>query len=92
MIDTKVSIMESLTEDDIVELSKFSLTEDEISHIVSLFELISEENKDKAFDIIKSLFEGKKLVTDESNEEIEENLENSAAEVSSYTRKLLGDN
>lgn len=91
MIDTKVSIMESLTEDDIVELSKFSLTEDEISHIVSLFELISEENKDKAFDIIKSLFEGKKLVTDESNEEIEENLKNSAA-VSSYTRKLLGDN
>lgn len=91
MIDTKVSIMESLTEDDIVELSKFSLTEDEISHIVSLFELISEENKDKAFDIIKSLFEGKKLVTDESNEEIEENLKNSA-EVSSYTRKLLGDN
>lgn len=91
MIDTKVSIMESLTEDDIVELSKFSLTEDEISHIVSLFELISEENKDKAFDIIKSLFEGKKLVTDESNKEIEENLKNSAV-VSSYTRKLLGDN
>ena len=91
MVDTKVSIMESLTEDDIVELSKFSLTEDEISHIVSLFELISEENKDKAFDIIKSLFEGKKLVTDENNKEIEENLKNSA-EVSSYTRKLLGDN
>ena len=91
MVDTKVSIMESLTEDDIVELSKFSLTEDEISHIVSLFELISEENKDKAFDIIKSLFEGKKLVTDESNEKIEENLKNSV-EVSNYTRKLLGDN
>lgn len=91
MIDTKVSIMESLTEDDIVELSKFSLTEDEISHIVSLFELISEENKDKAFDIIKSLFEGKKLVIDESNEDIKENLKNST-EVSRYTRKLLGDN
>lgn len=60
--DEKVSVMEALTEQDIEELSKFSLTDEEIAHILSLFELISDENKDKAFGIIKVLFEGKKLV------------------------------
>lgn len=88
----KLSVMEALTEEDIKVISEFSLTEDEISHILSLFELISDENKDSAFGIIKSLFEGKKLVPDE--DKVEENFigrrkKNTVSE--RYTRILLGD-
>lgn len=49
----KSNIFESLTEQDIEDLSEMSLTESEIQDILSLFELISEENKDRAFAIIK---------------------------------------
>lgn len=88
----KVSVMESLTEKDIEELSEMSFTEDELSHILSLFELISDENKDKAFGIIKSLFEGKKLVSDE--EKVEEKVNRCAKKNTiseRYTKILLGD-
>lgn len=89
--DKKVSVMEALTEQDIEELSKFSLTDEEIAHILSLFELISDENKDKAFSIIKVLFEGKKLVPDE--DKIEESIvtKKRTSVSERYTRMLLGD-
>lgn len=89
--DEKVSVMEALTEQDIEELSKFSLTDEEIAHILSLFELISDENKDKAFGIIKVLFEGKKLVPDE--DKIEESIvtKKRTSVSERYTRMLLGD-
>lgn len=79
---------EALTEDDIETLSKFDLTEDEIQHILSLFELISEENKDRTFSIIKSLFQGKTLVPDKTETE-KPNKKSSVSE--RYTAKLLGD-
>lgn len=89
--DEKVSVMEALTEQDIEELSKLSLTDEEIAHILSLFELISDENKDKAFGIIKVLFEGKKLVPDE--DKIEESIvtKKRTSVSERYTRMLLGD-
>lgn len=91
-VNEKKNVMEALTEDDITVLSDFDLTETEISHILSLFELISDENKDKAFNIIKSLFEGKKLV-DSDKETVEEKMNvrkkrNSVSE--RYVRTLLG--
>lgn len=90
--EKKNNIMEALTEDDITTLSDFDLTETEISHILSLFELISDENKDKAFNIIKSLFEGKKLVdSDKKTVEEKMNVKRKRNSVSErYVRTLLG--
>lgn len=90
----KTNIFESLDETDIEVLSTFDLTEEETAHILSLFELISDENKDKAFAIVKSLFEGKKLVPSEDEEvEAEEGLNATRKYTISegYTRMLLGD-
>lgn len=85
----KSNIFEALTEQDIEDLSEFSLTEAELQHILSLFEIISEENKDKAFAIIKDLFKGKKLVPDEDQKAEESKKHTSVSE--RYTKKLLGD-
>ena len=87
-VDKKVNVMEALTEEDIEELSKFSFTDEELAHILSLFELISDENKDKAFGIIKALFEGKKLVDDTEKSENVKQTRNTISE--RYTRILLG--
>lgn len=89
----KVNVFESLDETDIEVLGTFDLTEDETAHILSLFELISDENKDKAFSIIKALFEGKKLVPSEEAEEVEESVAITKKHTisESYTRMLLGD-
>lgn len=89
----KVNVFESLTESDIELLSNFSLTEKEVSDILSLFELIPEENKDKAFSIIKNLFEGKKIVTDDAVAEGTFPPHRKKLSVSErYTKTLLGDN
>ena len=83
-----ITVMEALTEDEIKEISELSLTETEIGHILSLFELISDENKDRAFDVIISLFKDKKLVPDDKKE----SNERSKSSVSErYTRILLGE-
>lgn len=87
----KSNIFESLTEQDIEDLSEMSLTESEIQDILSLFELISEENKDRAFAIIKKIFKNKKLVPDT---ETSENFNKKSHRLSTserYTRTLLGD-
>lgn len=89
--DKKVGIFEALTDSDVEALSKLSLDEDEIAKVLSMFELVSEENKDKMLGIITSLFEGKKLVSDET-EEVSENINRRNAVSEGYTRRLLGDN
>lgn len=91
--DEETKVFESLTEKDIEDLSHFDLTEEEIMHILSLFEIVPEDDKDQAFSIIKSLFLGKKLVPVEKNEEdIAKDDETKNSKISeSYTRKLLGD-
>lgn len=85
-----VDIFESLTDEDVEKLSTYNLTEDELSHILSLFELISDENKTKALELINAIFSGKKLVADEEKEETSETLKYRKIS-ESYTRKLLGD-
>lgn len=90
----KKTVFESLDDTDVETLSTFDLTETETSEILSLFELISDENKDKAFAIIKALFEGKKLVPSEEKEEAEESIQTPKTKCvvsESYTRMLLGD-
>lgn len=91
VLDKKVNVMEVLTEQDIEEISKLSLTDEEIAHILSLFELISDENKDKAFETIKALFEGKKLVPDEDKVEESVVTKKRTSISERYTRMLLGD-
>lgn len=82
--DKKASIYEALTDEDIESLSKLNLTEDELSLVLNLLELVVyDEKKTDAINIIKLLFDGKKLVPDE--EQIEE------SDTEKYTRKLLGD-
>lgn len=85
-----VDIFESLTDEDVEKLSTYSLTEDELSHVLSLFELISDENKTKALELIDAIFSGKKLVADEEKKETSETLKYRKIS-ESYTRKLLGD-
>lgn len=78
----KVSIYESLTDDEIESLSELDLTEDELSIVLNLLELIVYE-KDQALALVKTLFEGKQLVEVEKPEEVEESLK--------FTKMLLGD-
>lgn len=89
----KVRAMEALDETDIEKLSELSLTEEELSHVLSLLNLISDDEKDSAISLVESLFKGKKLVSDDA--ETAENLNNYRAKRSSiserYTRILLGD-
>lgn len=86
------SVFESLTNDDIEKLSVYSLTEDELSHLLGLLELIDDDNKIKAFELVDALFSGKKLVADE--EQVEESVKVKQRRVQaseSYTLRLLGD-
>lgn len=79
----KHNIFESLTNEDIEKLSKYDLSETDLSHLLSLLELIDDENKAKAFEYVDAIFNNKKLV---------ENVEESCSTPEcSYTRRLLGD-
>lgn len=79
--DNKISIYESLTDTDIESLGQLNLTEDELSIVLNMFELVSDEQKDDMMSLVSLLFSNKKLVPVESEEEI------SASE--KYTRMLL---
>lgn len=80
----KKNVFEALTNEDIEKLSIYTLTEDELSHLLSLLELIDDSNKLKAFELVEAIFGGKKLV-----EEVQESKRVRKSE--SYTRRLLGD-
>lgn len=89
-VKESINVMEALTEDDMKALSELTLTDEELSHLVSLFELITDDNKDAALKLIIGIFKGKKLVPD--NEEVEEAVTNTRTTISErYTRILLGD-
>lgn len=80
----KTSVFESLDDTDIEKLSKYNLTESEYSNLLSLLELINDDDKSKAFELTDAIFLNKKLVPDDT-EKVEE------SKTVSYTRRLLGD-
>lgn len=85
------NVFEALTNDDIEKLSVYTLTEDELSHLLGLLELIDDDNKFKAFELVDALFNDKKLVSDEQvNESIKNKLKR-VQTAESYTLRLLGD-
>ena len=91
-MEERHNVMESLTEDDMKALSELTLTDEELSHVISLFELITDDNKDKALALIISLFKGKKLAADEEKETEESVVRRKRSSVSErYTRMLLGE-
>lgn len=86
------SIFESLTDEDIEFLSQFNLDSEDTSALINLFELISEDNKQAALNIIEALFKGKHFEFDSESETSESFNNNMSAKISeSYTRRLLGD-
>lgn len=92
--DKKVNVVEALTDDDMQILSTFDITDDELSTILSIFEYISDENKDAVLSLFDSLFKGKTLVASEVTQEAEEKLDNYSKNKNMvserYTRILLG--
>lgn len=80
----KTSVFESLDDTDIEKLSKYNLTESEYSNLLSLLELINDDDKSKAFELTDTIFLNKKLVSDDT-EKVEE------SKTINYTRRLLGD-
>lgn len=90
----KVNVVEALTDEDMQILSTFDITDDELSTILSIFEYISDENKDTVLSLFDSLLKGKTLVASETTQEVEEKFDNynkNKNMVSErYTRILLG--
>lgn len=83
--ECKQSVFESLTDDDNERLAKYADSfenEADFGILLDIFNLIDDENKSKLFDLVDTLFNGKKLIvfSDTVVEEPE-----------SYTRRLLGD-
>lgn len=75
-------IYDILTDEDLYKLAELNLDEDTNNKILVLLECINREYKDKALNTIVSIFNNKKLETDES-------LGNNNK--SDYVSKLLGD-
>lgn len=65
------TILDVLTDEDVEYISNLALAEDEIASIINLLELIQSDNKDKAINIIKTLFNNKKLVNADTTEDVE---------------------
>lgn len=76
----KSCVYEALTDADIDSLSQLNLTEDELSIVLNMFELVGDEHKDDMMSLVNLLFENKKLTPLEPTEI-------SASE--KYTRMLL---
>lgn len=83
--ESKVSVFESLTDEDVEALSELKLDEAEMDNLLSLLELISDENKVKAFEFVNAIFKGKELIPI-SEKEVSEQISKSAR----YTQILLG--
>lgn len=67
-MEDKNTILDVLTDEDVEYISNLNLAEDEIASLISLLELIQSNNKDRAIEIIKTLFDNKKLVDAEPTE------------------------
>lgn len=61
-MEDKNTILDALTDEDVKYISNLKLAEDEIASLINLLELIQSDNKDRAIDIIKTLFDNKVLV------------------------------
>ena len=79
-MEDKNTILDALTNEDIEYISSLHLTKDEIASLINLLELIQSDNKDRAINIIKILFDNKTLVdaepaenaTDETTDNIDD--------------------
>lgn len=79
-MEDKNTILDVLTNEDIEYISSLHLTKDEIASLINLLELIQSDNKDRAINIIKILFDNKTLVdaepaenaTDETTDNIDD--------------------
>lgn len=69
-MEDKNTILDALTDEDVEYISNLKLAEDEIASLINLLELIQSDNKDRAIDIIKTLFDNKKLVDAEPAENV----------------------
>lgn len=85
----RINIFESLNDEDITKLSSYKLNDEDLSHLLSLFELISDENKAKAFEIVDALLSGKELIAT-VNECINPRIDELKSKSEKYTRRLLG--
>nr|DAI22729.1 MAG TPA: hypothetical protein [Caudoviricetes sp.] len=61
-MEDKNTILDVLTNEDIEYISNLHLAKDEIASLINLLELIQSDNKDRAINIIKILFDNKTLV------------------------------
>lgn len=69
-MEDKNTILDVLTDEDVKYISNLKLAEDEIASLINLLELIQSDNKDRAIDIIKTLFDNKVLVDAEPTENV----------------------
>lgn len=69
-MEDKNTILDALTDEDVKYISNLKLAEDEIASLINLLELIQSDNKDRAIDIIKTLFDNKVLVDAEPAENV----------------------
>lgn len=69
-MEDKNTILDALTDEDVEYISNLKLAEDEIASLINLLELIQSDNKDRAIDIIKTLFDNKTLVDAEPAENV----------------------
>lgn len=67
-MEDKNTILDALTDEDVKYISNLKLAEDEIASLINLLELIQSDNKDRAINIIKALFDNKTLVDAEPAE------------------------
>lgn len=67
-MEDKNTILDALTDEDVEYISNLKLAEDEIASLINLLELIQSDNKNRAIDIIKTLFDNKVLVDAEPTE------------------------
>lgn len=73
-------ILESIDDNDVEKLSQYDITNNELSILLELLNLIDSKDKVKAFELVDLLLLGKTIVTSEKIESVSE----------SYTQKLLG--
>nr|CAI9751594.1 hypothetical protein YSBCXYJI_YSBCXYJI_CDS_0003 [Caudoviricetes sp.] len=67
-MEDKNTILDALTDEDVEYISNLHLAEDEIASLINLLELIQSDNKDRAINIIKTLFDNKTLINLEPTE------------------------
>lgn len=86
----KLTVFESLTDDEIDSLGKYNFSDADLSEILDLLNLIADEDKTSALEIVDHIFNGRELVEVQAEENSDEEIEESC-NTTNYVRKLLGD-